>query len=203
MRHYIKFQTNGTKMEPFSCARPWIERHVSHVTTHLDRRTFIKSVRDLTVTVSEVNQYTTFSVLFFPITVIWRETHHSGCVNGLPLPSTFLCVNSSDWMTWSLNAACRQVDSFNQTLYNTFFLPSSKIPDHILELKHLLSCLFFSHCFHSLINKIFISCLHSNLFKPVQKQLQLKPKLPGTDTFDCNLMDTKEIPSSPPHTHTS
>lgn len=45
-----------------------------------------------------------------------------------------------------------------------FYLPSSKIPD-ILELKHLLSCFFFlSRCFHSLINKVFISCLHSSLF---------------------------------------
>lgn len=44
----------------------------------------------LTMTVSEVNYYRTFSVLFFPITVIWRETRYSACVNGFLSPSTFL-----------------------------------------------------------------------------------------------------------------
>lgn len=56
-----------------------------------------------------------------------------------------------------LNAACRQVDSFNQTLCNFFFLSSSKIPDHILELKHIWNSVFFSRCFHSLIKNSFIS----------------------------------------------
>lgn len=90
MRHHIKIpdkrHKDGTifmrasmnRKVCFSChGSPWS----SHIHQKRER---------LTVTVSEVNQYSTFPVLFFPITVMWRETRHSGCVNGLPLPSTFL-----------------------------------------------------------------------------------------------------------------
>lgn len=78
--------------------------------------------------------------------------------------------------------------------------PTLQIPDHILELNHLLSCYASpSLAFHFQINKIFISriCTQttSNLCKNNYSQ---KPKLPHRDTFDCTVMDTKERFKAPP-----
>lgn len=80
--------------------------------------------------------------------------------------------------------------------------PTLQIPDHILELNHLLSCYASpSLAFHFQINKIFISriCTQttSNLCKNNYSQ---KPKLPHRDTFDCTVMDTKERFKAPPPT---
>lgn len=109
----------------------WIERHATH---HLKESNmswltlivFIKAwetnswVKAMTDTVwSELIHNP--SVLFFQITVIWRETHYSECVKGF-FSLLSLCMNGSNRMTCSLNAVCRQVGSFNSTSHNTYFV---------------------------------------------------------------------------------
>lgn len=80
-------------------------------------------------------------VVFFQITVIWRETHYSECVNGfffssLPLnerqklDDLFSKCSVSTGGLFQLNFA-----------HNTYFVFAREIPGSILDSHHLLSCL--------------------------------------------------------------
>lgn len=117
----------------------------------------------LTMTASEVNYHRTFSVLFFPITVIWRETRYSACVNGFLSPSTFLLCKQQRLDDLFSECSVPTGGLFQPNFAQHFFSPPLQIPDHILELNHLLSCYASpSLSFHFQINKIFIS------LKPLQ-----------------------------------
>lgn len=101
----------------------------------------------------EVNYFRTFSVLFFPVTVIWRETRHSGCVNGSLSPSTFLLCKQ------------QQLDD----LFSEFSVPTGGLfqPNFFLSSRFRTTfwswttpeAVFLSPCFHFQINKIFLSCI--------------------------------------------
>lgn len=87
---------------------------------------------------SELIHNLSVSVVFFQITVISRETLFSLCEWMFSLHS--LCMNSSNWMTCSLNAVWRQVGSFNAPSHNTCFVFVQKNSGSILDFGHLLSC---------------------------------------------------------------
>lgn len=71
-----------------------------------------------------------FSILFFYITVIWGETHTSTVFRVCEWISLHsLCTNCNNWMTCSLNAACRQVGSFNSSQHNTCFVLGVFLPE--------------------------------------------------------------------------
>lgn len=101
----------------------------------------------------EVNYFRTFSVLFFPVTVIWRETRHSGCVNGSLSPSTFLLCKQ------------QQLDD----LFSEFSVPTGGLSTKLYFLSSRFRTTFWSWttseavllspCFHFQINKIFLSCI--------------------------------------------
>lgn len=77
------------------------------------------------LTASDANEYWAFLRFCFPSnnSHLRRDTLqlYSECVNGFSSLHSF-CMNGNNWMTCSLNAACRQVGSFNSTRHNTCFV---------------------------------------------------------------------------------
>lgn len=123
----------------------------------------------------------------------------------LPLHFPFVQTAATGWLVLWMQRADRWI--LSTKLCTALFLPPPplQIPDHILELNHLLSCYASpSPSFHFQINKIFISriCTQTTL-NLCKNNYSQKPKLPRRDTFDCTVMDTKERFKAPPTTTTS
>lgn len=158
---------------------PW---RIKQVMAHLDCRVLIKAwetmsrVKAMTDSVwSELIHNLSVPVVFFQITVIWRETHYSECVNGFFFSSHPLYERQQlDDLSSKRSVSTGGLFQLNFA-HNTYFVFAREIPGSILDSHHLLSCLinhklfFFIRRpifnFHFLTNQIFMSstCTHSTL----------------------------------------
>lgn len=124
---------------------PW---RIKQVMAHLDCRVLIKAwetmsgVKAMTDSVwSELIHNLSVPVVFFQITVIWRETHYSECVNGFFFSSHPLYERQQlDDLSSKRSVSTGGLFQLNFA-HNTYFVFAREIPGSILDSHHLLSCL--------------------------------------------------------------